>query len=128
MSETGKGREQASRDADAAGLDLPALRARLAAARGREYWRSLEELAESPAFHRLLRQELPRHAAAWPGADGRDGPDEHDAALAPDAIDRRGFLHLMGASLALAGLSACTKQPPEQIAPYVRQPEGMVLG
>ena len=34
----------------------------------------------------------------------------------------------MGASLALAGVSACTKQPPEEIVPYVRQPEELVPG
>ena len=34
----------------------------------------------------------------------------------------------MGASLALAGLSACTRQPEEKIVPYVRAPEGSVPG
>ncbi len=34
----------------------------------------------------------------------------------------------MGASLALAGLTACTKQPAEKILPYVRQPEDVVPG
>ena len=34
----------------------------------------------------------------------------------------------MSASLALAGVSACTKQPAEKIIPYVRQPENMVPG
>ena len=34
----------------------------------------------------------------------------------------------MGASLALAGLSACTKQPEEKIVPYVRQPEEIIPG
>src|SRR5262249_49912770 len=37
-------------------------------------------------------------------------------------------LKLMGASLALAGVSACTKQPKETIVPYVRQPEDFVPG
>jgi Fe-S-cluster-containing dehydrogenase component len=35
---------------------------------------------------------------------------------------------LMGASLALAGVSACTRQPNEEIVPYVRQPEEEVPG
>ena len=39
------------------------------------------------------------------------------------ALDRRHFLKLMGASLALAGLGACTRQPEERIVPYVEQPE-----
>ncbi len=38
------------------------------------------------------------------------------------------FLKLMSASLALAGVGACTKQPPEAIVPYVRQPEDLVPG
>src|SRR4029077_9401973 len=42
------------------------------------------------------------------------------------AVDRRQFLKLMGASLALAGLGACTRQPAERIMPYVRAPEEIV--
>jgi molybdopterin-containing oxidoreductase family iron-sulfur binding subunit len=34
----------------------------------------------------------------------------------------------MGASLALAGVSACTRQPAEELVPYVRQPEELVPG
>jgi MoCo/4Fe-4S cofactor protein with predicted Tat translocation signal len=45
-----------------------------------------------------------------------------------DQIERRRFLKLMGASLALAGMSGCTRQPAEQILPYVRQPEEIVPG
>ncbi len=41
---------------------------------------------------------------------------------------RREFLKLMGASLALAGWSGCTRQPLEKIVPYVRQPEEVVPG
>ena len=46
----------------------------------------------------------------------------------PDELSRREFLRLAGASLALAGVGACTKQPIEKIVPYVKQPEGMVPG
>ncbi len=45
-----------------------------------------------------------------------------------DAVSRRGFLKVMGASLALAGLAGCTKQPDEPIFPYVKQPEDLILG
>ena len=38
------------------------------------------------------------------------------------------FLKLMGASLALAGMTGCTRQPAEQILPYVRQPEDIIPG
>ena len=45
-----------------------------------------------------------------------------------DPVARRTFLKLMGASLALAGVTACTRQPAEKIVPYVRQPEEIVPG
>ena len=70
------------------------------------YWRNLEELADSPAFEELVRREFPQQAEEW-----------------DDPVERRTFLKLMGASLALAGLSGCVIQPPEKIIPYVRQPE-----
>ena len=93
-------------------LDLAAIRARLDSSRGRDYWRSLEELAATDGFGELLEREFPRQAAEWSGGD--EG--------------RRQFLKVMGASLALAGLSACTKQPTEAIVPYVRQPEEVIPG
>jgi hypothetical protein len=34
----------------------------------------------------------------------------------------------MGASMALAGLAGCTKQPDEPIYPYVKAPEDLILG
>src|ERR1700747_2294451 len=92
-------------------MDLDAIRARLAAVRGPEYWRSLEELADDEEFRALVRRELPHAASEW---------------LHPRR--RRQFLHLMGASIALAGLSGCTRQPSESIVPYVKQPEEIVLG
>src|SRR5207244_3710969 len=50
------------------------------------------------------------------------------AAEWPEGVSRREFLRLSGASLALAGLGACTRQPREEIVPYVRQPDGLVPG
>ena len=91
--------------------DIEALRARLEGTRGREYWRSLEAVAETPEFTEYLHREFPQHASEW-----------------LDPVGRRGFLKLMGASLALAGVSACTRQPDESIVPYVRQPEEIVPG
>ena len=88
-----------------------ALRARLEGTRGREYWRSLEALSETAEFKDFLHREFPRNASEW-----------------LDPVGRRGFLKLMGASLALAGVSACTRQPDEAIVPYVRQPEELVPG
>ena len=89
--------------------DLATLRERLAERRGRVFWRSLEELAEDPEFVAFLESEFPTSA--------------------PTEVDRRTFLKLMGASLALAGLSsACTRQPTEQIFPYTRAPEEIIPG
>ncbi|MEQ8768023.1 MAG: TAT-variant-translocated molybdopterin oxidoreductase [Planctomycetota bacterium] len=92
-------------------LRLSDVRARLEKKSGPAYWRSLDELAGSEAFQELLENEFPQHASVW-----------------PDGVSRRGFLHLMGASLALAGVTACTRQPEEKILPYVRQPEQIVPG
>src|SRR5688500_9820317 len=91
--------------------DIDALRARLESSRGREYWRSLEAVAETPEFKEFLHREFPQNASEW-----------------LDPVGRRGFLKLMGASLALAGVSACTRQPSEELVPYVRQPEELVPG
>ena len=38
------------------------------------------------------------------------------------------FYSSWGASLVSAGLNACTRQPAEKIVPYIRAPEGLVLG
>ena len=92
-------------------LDLETARARSQRPSGPEYWRSLEELAGNPEFQEMLHREFPKGASEW-----------------LDAVSRRGFLKLMGASLALAGMTACTKQPLEPIVPYVQQPEEIVPG
>ena len=91
--------------------DLGALRARLDGARGQQYWRSLEALSETQEFKQFLHREFPQNASEW-----------------LDPVGRRGFLKLMSASLALAGVSACTRQPNEELVPYVRQPEELVPG
>ncbi|MBI5030838.1 MAG: TAT-variant-translocated molybdopterin oxidoreductase [Chloroflexi bacterium] len=78
---------------------------------GKEYWRSLDELANTPQFQELLEREYPRYAA-----------------VLDTGISRRQFLKLLGASLALAGLTACGVPPAEKIVPYVRQPSQFVPG
>lgn len=90
-------------------LDLASIRARLANTHGKEYWRGLDELADTDEFHALMQREYPRYAAIW-----------------ERALDRRQFLKILGASLALAGLTACGAGPAEQIVPYVRQPAEFV--
>ncbi len=49
-------------------MDFAAIRARLAESRGSEYWRSLEELVDSPEFREHLHREFPAQASEW--ADG----------------------------------------------------------
>ncbi len=77
---------------------------------GPRHWRSLTELIDPTAFQAYLTRA--------------------ETALAPDwnAATRRDFLRLLSASLALAGISGCGRQPAETIVPYVRQPEGLVPG
>ena len=96
-------------------LDLAAVRARLDGARGRDYWRNLDDLAATPEFRDLIEREFPQQAIGW--ADDEDGTE-----------GRRNFMKLMGASFALAGMTACTRQPTEHIMPYIRQPEEMIPG
>jgi molybdopterin-containing oxidoreductase family iron-sulfur binding subunit len=93
-------------------LDLATVRAKLQSKTGKQYWRTLEELAGDPQFEELLHREFPRQA-----------PSEWD-----DAVDRRDFLKLMAASLAFAGLSGCGRTPEQIVVPYVKQPDGMTLG
>jgi molybdopterin-containing oxidoreductase family iron-sulfur binding subunit len=99
-------------------VDLESVRERIAATAhderektGPEYWRSLEELAGSQEFQEALHREFPKGASEW-----------------VDSVSRRGFLKVMGASLGLAGMTACTRLPLEPIVPYVRQPENVVPG
>jgi MoCo/4Fe-4S cofactor protein with predicted Tat translocation signal len=92
-------------------LTLAQVRAKLDGKTGKRYWKSLDELAENPGFHQMLTEEFPRQAGEW-----------------VDAVSRRGFLKVMGASFALAGLAGCTKQPDEPIFPYVKAPEDLILG
>jgi molybdopterin-containing oxidoreductase family iron-sulfur binding subunit len=108
----GKCGAEPSRRPDAgAPLDLEALREKLRQKRGPELWRSLDELAETPEFEEMLHREFPRHASEW-----------------PEGVSRRSFLQLASASLALAGLTGCTKQPIEKIVPYVKKPEQIIPG
>ncbi|HEY4360027.1 MAG TPA: TAT-variant-translocated molybdopterin oxidoreductase [Bryobacteraceae bacterium] len=76
-----------------------------------KYWRSLEELQQSESFRRFAEDEFADRTPDW-----------------NDPASRRRFLRVMGASLALGGAAACTKQPKETIVPYVRQPEEFVPG
>ena len=76
-----------------------------------KFWRSLEEYAETDEFREFIEREY---------------PSQLEAII--DPLSRRRFLQLMAASLALAGLGACSRAPTETIVPYVRQPEEIVPG
>src|SRR2546421_4407929 len=93
------------------GSEPPAVAGGPDAARAKEYWRSVEELADSPVFEEFVRREFPHAAEEW-----------------NNPVERRTFLKIMGASLALAGLSGCVIQPPEKVIPYIKQPEEEVPG
>jgi len=92
-------------------LTLEQVRAKLNSAKGKKYWRSLDELADTPEFQAAVEREFPSAAQEW-----------------IDPTSRRSFLKLMGASMALAGLSGCTKMPDEPIYPYIKAPEDLILG
>ncbi len=78
--------------------------------RGKAYWRSLDQLAETPEFKEFLFREFPQGASEF---DNR--------------WSRRSFLTLMGASVALAGLASC-RRPVENVVPFVVQPEEVTPG
>jgi molybdopterin-containing oxidoreductase family iron-sulfur binding subunit len=92
-------------------LDLAQIRARLAELGGKQYWRCLEEIAGTDSFADFVHREFPAGVSEW-----------------RDDISRRHFVRIMGASFALAGLGACTKQPVEKIVPYVKQPPEVTPG
>ncbi len=81
---------------------------------GRTWWRSLDEVVESPLFQKKVHDEFP------------DGASE----LLATGNDRRHFLKIMGASMALAGLGVggCRRWPKENIVPYAHRPEGTMPG
>ncbi len=93
------------------GVGQPPPGPRLEKAGERQYWRSLEELADTPEFDNFVRREYPSQME-----------------VLVDPVSRRSFLKLMGASAGLAGLAACTVQPKEEIIPYVKQPEEAIPG
>ena len=92
-------------------MTLAEVRKQLEGKKGKRYWQSIDELAGTPEFEAAVSKEFPDQAQEW-----------------IDPVSRRGFMKLMGASMALAGLAGCTKQPDEPIYPYVKQPEDLILG
>src|ERR1043165_1268487 len=87
------------------------LRDRILSKEGKEYWRSVEEFVDAPEFEEFVAREYPHEIEEW-----------------DNSLSRRKFVKVMGASLALAGLSGCVIQPAEKIVPYVKSPEGQLPG
>jgi molybdopterin-containing oxidoreductase family iron-sulfur binding subunit len=81
---------------------------------GRRYWRSLDELGDTPEFKQWLEREFPEGASEF-----------------TDPVSRRHFVKIMSASFALAGLGvmgAGCRRPEEKLVPFGQQPEGYVYG
>jgi MoCo/4Fe-4S cofactor protein with predicted Tat translocation signal len=83
-----------------------------AARSGKAYWRSLAELADTPDFQAWVTERFPRSMRELLDGGG---------------VDRRRFLQLMAASIALAGFSGC-RRPVTYALPYSRSPDDVVPG
>lgn len=79
---------------------------------GQKYWRSLDQLAETPEFQQMVEREFPQGASEL-----------------NDPVTRRYFVKLMSASALLAGvgLTGC-RRPEEKILPFSKQPHGYTHG
>jgi len=79
---------------------------------GPRYWRSLDELVETPEIQERIAREFPE------GADNLNG------------VDRRSFFKLMAASFALGGVGLATgcRRPESNILPYGKSVEGVIPG
>lgn len=80
---------------------------------GRTYWRSLDQLSDTPEFREWLHREFPSGASEF-----------------TDPVSRRHFVKIMSASFALAGMVGLTgcRKPEEKVEPFGKQPEGYVHG
>ncbi len=80
---------------------------------GKQYWKSLDELGEAPEFQEFLEREFPEGASEM-----------------GNGVSRRKFLQVMGAGMALAGVSGCKviRRPEQNILPYNKMPESLIPG
>ena len=80
---------------------------------GKAYWRSLNDLADTPEFREMVQNEF---------------PNQLDTVI--DPVTRRRFVQLMGASMALAGLTGCDfmRWPEKKILPFSRLPDERLPG
>jgi molybdopterin-containing oxidoreductase family iron-sulfur binding subunit len=79
---------------------------------GPKYWRSLDELADTPEFQEWVVREFPSGASEF-----------------LDPVSRRNFVRIMSASFLLAGLGVTgCRRPTEIIYPFAKMPENYVHG
>ena len=78
---------------------------------GKQYWKSLDDLADTPGFRSWVDREFPEGASLI------------------DGVQRRGFLKLMAASFGLAGMgmTGC-RRPEHAILPHGKSPEELIPG
>lgn len=88
---------------------LAVMQARINGHSGKRLWKSFEELAETPEFHKWVADEFPNRSSLL-------------------GMDRKTFLRVSGAAMAMAGLSGCRILPSSKAVPYVRAPEALVQG
>ncbi|MFK7884272.1 MAG: TAT-variant-translocated molybdopterin oxidoreductase [Phycisphaerales bacterium] len=94
-------------------IDIPESPAKLAEMSGKPVWRSPEEFAGDPGFREFVEREFPGGASVL------------------DDTNRRSFLKVMGASLALAGAATVPgcRRPDRKILTYSRNvPEEVIPG
>jgi MoCo/4Fe-4S cofactor protein with predicted Tat translocation signal len=79
---------------------------------GMKYWRSLDQLVDTPEFRQWAEREFPAGASEW-----------------LDPVTRRDFVRIMSASFLLAGvgLTGC-RRPESIIYPFSKAQEGYVHG
>ena len=81
---------------------------------GPKYWRSLDQVADSPEFRQWLEREFPQGASEF-----------------TDGQSRRHFVKIMSASFLLAGVGLGTtgcRRPLEKLEPFGKQPDDYVFG
>jgi molybdopterin-containing oxidoreductase family iron-sulfur binding subunit len=88
---------------------LAALNAKLDGKKGKLFWKGVEELADTEEFQQWVADEFPNRSTLL-------------------QVDRRKFLTISGAALAMSGLTGCRFLPQTKAVPYVRSPEEMIVG
>ncbi len=76
----------------------------------KRYFRSLDELQQTPEFEQFLDREFPQAASEF-----------------PEGVSRRRWLQMMSASLALGGVAGC-RYNKEDVAAFVVRPETRIPG